>query len=85
MGNLYLLHDCVRCMFTLCVPSNHGSQFPDIDSFSDFADFVSDMSRKGNQPVAFHISNVRLRSKMVCLPGIMCRLKRCDPWQQEVM
>lgn len=63
VGNLYLLHDGVRCMFTLCVPSNHGSQFPDVDSFADFAHFVSDMSRKGNQPVDIHVTNVRLRSK----------------------
>lgn len=32
----------------VCVPQKHGSEFPDIDSFSDFADLVSDMSRKGN-------------------------------------
>ena len=35
---------CARCVS----PSKHGSQLSDIDPFSDFTDFVSDMSRKGN-------------------------------------
>lgn len=49
MGNLYLVKGsvCPVCLLVY-VRQKHGSEFPDIDSFSDFADFVSDMSRKGN-------------------------------------
>lgn len=70
---------CVLCVF----PSKHGSEFPDIYSLSDFADFVSDMSWKGNCPVCFQIITVRLplnkdgvfkRASMI-RSCINCRLK----------
>lgn len=51
----------MSCVFALCVfPSKHGTEFPDIYSLSDFADFVSDMSWKGNCPVCFQIITIRL-------------------------
>lgn len=51
----------MSCVFALCVfSSKHGSEFPDIYSLSDFADFVSDMSWKGNCPVCFQIITIRL-------------------------
>lgn len=49
MGNLYLVKGsvCPVCLL-VCFPQKHGSEFPVVDSLSDFADFVSDMPRKGN-------------------------------------
>lgn len=61
MGNLYLLEESVFRVFALCIPLKHGSELPYVHAFSDFVDFLSDMSWEGNYPLCFQIITVKQR------------------------
>lgn len=57
-GNLYVLQESV---FTRCILPQNGSQLPDINPFSDFADLVSDMPGKGKVFYYFFLNQSRLQ------------------------